>query len=161
MCHYCTLSFSDFGDDRHLPIFFLHQLRVAWYNIMTALQDEQTQIKGAVEVFFAIGNTIRSSMQSKSFQSLPKVVEVMPLYWNSIHICFEDKVFARAVVPINIMQRMFNAAQRMRLRLHHGELTNKEKGKNIGFMFCFVAYVHSLFFRKKEKIDTNLSRQAV
>ena len=105
-------------------------MRVAWYNMMYAIQDEQTQINGAVEVLFAVGDTIRGTMDSKSFQTLPTVVEATPLYWTSMHLCFEDENFAHALGPISIIQGVFNAFQRMKLRLHHG------KEREICFLIC-------------------------
>ena len=107
-------------------------MRIAFYNMMYALQDEPTQIYGAVEVLFAIGDTLRTTMDSKSFQSLTYVVEAVPLYWTSIHICFEDKVYAQVIGPINFLQGLFDTKQRMRLRLHHGKCMHF-------CVFCFVS----------------------
>lgn len=81
---------------------------------MVAAQDEQTQIRGAVEVLFSVGNTVRNPIDPKSFLSLPRVVDATPLLWNSIHICYEDKVLASAIGPIHLMQGAYDASGRMK-----------------------------------------------
>ena len=111
-------------------------MRVAWYNIMTAVQDPKTQIYGTKAIMFSVAADNSPSTSSKerdipSFLQLPKVMDATPLYWNGLHICVQqlaEPTVGGGVLGGGIIKRTFSKAlfassdafTRMKIRAHYG-----------------------------------------
>jgi hypothetical protein len=84
---------------------------------MTALEDEETQLRGIVCVYYALGPQQR--MYRYSFASkIPKVAKVLPLRIVALHGCYSDpKLSPFLDVAAFVMEKTL----RVRLRFHTGE----------------------------------------
>jgi hypothetical protein len=84
---------------------------------MTALEDEETQLRGIVVVYYALGAQQRVYRHSNA-SKLPRVVKVVPLRFVAVHGCYSDPKLRPF---LGFAAFVMENALRVRLRFHTGE----------------------------------------
>lgn len=91
---------------------FANELRARYYLIMSALESEQSQLRGFVAVWYALGNFL-----DKNIRSNQGLLWDLPVRLDGVHLCADSmKVYALASAAIYRLPRTL----RSRTRLHVG-----------------------------------------
>jgi hypothetical protein len=111
----------------HLPIrpnplplrSFPQQERIFWYMAISASEDEETQLRGVVLVYYSNGP--RKKVKNKrGVYYLVSLLGAVPIRIVAIHVCYDDV----ALRPFfNMGTFILENTIRIRLRFHVGELS--------------------------------------
>jgi len=93
-------------------------LRAQYYVIMKALQSEETQTRGIVSLFYAIGNSKMKPL--KGFFETFTAGEALPRKGVAYHLCTDDM---REYVLVSGGVKAMQANLRARMKVHFGSLT--------------------------------------
>jgi hypothetical protein len=99
-----------------VPYICVNQARVAWYLLMAASEDEETQKKGMVRVLTVIGN--KHPFNLKAAGKVAAVVNVLPIRWTGIHFCVDNEATANA---LSLWTILMTPSERVRYRIHVGK----------------------------------------
>ena len=109
-----TFSFID-PNNNICRFVCLSKIRIFFYTIMSALQDEETQIKGMVAVSYTVGQT--EFVKGRAQQFAKSSIE-LPVRFVSIHGCAEPSILNHVVM--NFMQTLMKEWNLCRIRIHIG-----------------------------------------
>lgn len=95
----------------------LRKLRRTFYAHMVMTEDEETQKKGVVFVFFVAGLSSKEPFDREYGWKLGRVMNALPTRLEGIHVC-SDSMFVSTVV--SIAKFSLNLFNRLRVRTHYG-----------------------------------------
>jgi hypothetical protein len=98
-----------------------------WYQVMSALEDEEAQIRGLVHIIYCVG---LPGMEN-SFPSLltegGSMMNHLPFFFAALHFCYND---IRLTPAMSLIQLIMAKQSRLRFRTQFGESS--------GVLFYFV-----------------------
>ncbi|KAG7373473.1 hypothetical protein IV203_034197 [Nitzschia inconspicua] len=112
--------FDDFGADRSLVAKF----RVALYIMMVASDDEDTQKKGCVSIFFQNNPTVRVFNDPEERLVFQRLFDTIPLRTSAFHICLPDDSSNKYIQLQTFAMDSYGSEARKRMRIHTGSPTN-------------------------------------
>ncbi|KAG7340786.1 hypothetical protein IV203_024329 [Nitzschia inconspicua] len=112
--------FEDFGADRSLVAKF----RVALYIMMVASDDEDTQKKGCVSIFYQNNPTVQIFNDPEERLVFQRLFDTIPLRTSAFHICLPDDSSNKYIQLHAFAMDSYGSEARKRMRLHTGSPTN-------------------------------------
>lgn len=116
-----------------------YQLRICWYLLLTAAEDEETQKRGVVMVLYDVGQQSvhqGSSYNRKSALKIPALVTwSVPCPVTAIHVCYSKSAFAPFLA---LAAMMCEKHSRSRLRIHNS-------GKKCSFLLLLSTFIPFIF----------------
>lgn len=97
-----------------------NQLRATFYTLMKALKSEETQIRGTVGIWFAMGDFRNKTKKGKGEVELFKAESAIPRKRSVVHICVDDM---HQALLCNALLRIMNHNFRARVKVHYGSQT--------------------------------------
>lgn len=91
--------------------------RQMWYNHMIALEDEETQLKGLVQIIYNVNDQWRDNFDKELYMGVGKIRAATPIRVVSCHYCFNDPAFG---IIIKLVSMALEMHTRTRIRLHYG-----------------------------------------
>jgi hypothetical protein len=93
------------------------KVKMNWYLIMAALEDESVQKYGLVHVLYDIGLNQHDVIYADLLTSIHIIRDGLPFRLPALHYCF-DKAMMRGAM--SLLQTMISKNQRLRFRAHFG-----------------------------------------
>jgi hypothetical protein len=84
---------------------------------MVALEDEETQRKGLVQIIYNVNERWRETFDKELYMGVGKIRAATPIRVVSIHYCFNDPAFGVIIKLVYVALEMHT---RTRVRLHYG-----------------------------------------
>lgn len=84
---------------------------------MIALEDEETQLKGLVQIIYNVNDQWRDNFDKELYMGVGKIRAATPIRVVSCHYCFNDPAFG---IIIKLVSMALEMHTRTRIRLHYG-----------------------------------------
>jgi hypothetical protein len=114
---FCISVMSSFNP----RIFPCNQYRCFWYQVMTSMEDETAQLKGACDVAYCPGDLLTMPSSIKKISQLMiksgEMLEGLPCRITTFQFCYNDN---RVRYILSKMGVAFGKSVRLRIRTHFG-----------------------------------------
>jgi hypothetical protein len=109
---------------------------------MALLEDEDTQIKGIVDVIYSIGTAdvqLKTNFSHFFSRGVPMLVHSLPMRVSSMHFCYDDP---RLRPVMSLIQMVAGKQTRLRCRTHYGENCSYLCGNygHVSDIVCFARF---------------------